>query len=124
MKEMYIQMFYKNSFCHIIRKKEEIMAKTSNLVVRLEPEIKEKAEAIFKKMGISASTAVDMFYRQVIVDGGMPFAAKVKKPVDLADLSREELGKFLLDGLKSAKRGELTEASLVLDELKNRSYDL
>ena len=43
------------------------MAKTSNLVVRLEPEIKEKAEAIFKKMGISASTAVDMFYRQVIV---------------------------------------------------------
>lgn len=100
------------------------MAKTSNLVVRLEPEVKEKAEAIFKKMGISASTAVDMFYRQVIVDGGMPFAAKVKKPVDLADLSREELGKFLLDGLKSAKRGELTEASLVLDELKNRSYDL
>lgn len=102
-------MIYKNNICHIIRKKEEIMAKTSNLVVRLEPEVKEKAEAIFKKMGISASTAVDMFYRQVIVDGGMPFAAKVKKPVDLADLSRDQLGKFLLDGVRSAERGELTD---------------
>ena len=29
------------------------MAKTSNLVVRLEPEIKEKAEAIFLKMALS-----------------------------------------------------------------------
>lgn len=85
------------------------MAKTSNLVVRLEPEVKEKAEAIFKKMGISASTAVDMFYRQVIVDGGMPFAAKVKKPVDLSDLSRDQSGKFLLDGVRSAERGELTD---------------
>lgn len=93
------------------------MAKTSNLVVRLEPEVKEKAEAIFKKMGISASTAVDMFYRQVIVDGGMPFAAKVKKPVDLADLSREELGEFLLDGVRSAERGELTDLDTTFKEI-------
>lgn len=93
------------------------MAKTSNLVVRLEPEIKEKAEAIFKKMGISASTAVDMFYRQVIVDGGMPFAAKVTKPVDIADLSREELGKFLLDGVRSAERGELSDLDTTFKEI-------
>lgn len=46
---MYIQMFYKNPFCHIIRKKEEIMAKTSNLVVRLEPEIKERLRQSLKR---------------------------------------------------------------------------
>lgn len=93
------------------------MAKTSNLVVRLEPEIKEKAEAIFKKMGISASTAVDMFYRQVIVDGGMPFAAKVKKPVDLADLSREEIDDLILEAIEASKRGEFTDLDTAFEEI-------
>lgn len=68
-------------------------------------------------MGISASTAVDMFYRQVIVDGGMPFAAKVKKPVDLADLSRDQLGEFLLDGVRLAEKGELTDLDTAFEEI-------
>lgn len=93
------------------------MAKTSNLVVRLEPEIKEKAEAIFKKMGISASTAVDMFYRQVIVDGGMPFAAKVKKPVDIADLSREEIDDLILEAIEASKRGEYMDIDAGFKEI-------
>ena len=110
-------MIYKNNICHIIRKKEEIMAKTSNLVVRLEPEVKEKAEAIFKKMGISASTAVDMFYRQVIVDGGMPFAAKVKNPVDIADLSREEIDDLILEAIDASKRGEYMDIDTGFEEI-------
>ena len=93
------------------------MAKTSNLVVRLEPEVKEKAEAIFKKMGISASTAVDMFYRQVIVDGGMPFAAKVKKPVDLADLSRKEIDDLILEAIDASKRGEYMNIDTGFEEI-------
>ena len=40
---------------------------------RLTPEVKEKAEAILKELGISISTAQEMFYRQIIAHQGLPF---------------------------------------------------
>ncbi len=40
---------------------------------RLTPEIKEEAEAILKELGISISTAYEMFYRQIISHQGIPF---------------------------------------------------
>lgn len=100
------------------------MAKTANLVVRLEPEVKEKAEAILKKMGLSASTAVDMFYKQVIVDEGLPFVPKLKKPISIDDISKKKLDELIYEGIRSAKNEELTEASSFLKELKNSTYDL
>ena len=36
--------------------------KSANVVARVEPEIKEKAEAILEALGIPASTAINMFY--------------------------------------------------------------
>ena len=37
--------------------------KSANVIARVEPEIKERAEAIFNQIGIPASTAINMFYR-------------------------------------------------------------
>jgi len=41
--------------------------KSSNVAVRVEPEIKEEAEAIIAQLGISASNGINMFYRQIIL---------------------------------------------------------
>ena len=41
--------------------------KSTNLYVRIEPDIKEKAEEILSKLGISASSAINMFYKQIIL---------------------------------------------------------
>lgn len=49
------------------------MAKTAMTHARLTPEIKEKAETILKKLGISISAAYEMFYRQIIAHQGIPF---------------------------------------------------
>ena len=49
------------------------MAKTAMTHARLTPEIKEKAEAILKELGISISAAYEMFYRQIIAHQGIPF---------------------------------------------------
>jgi len=49
------------------------MAKTAMTHARLTPEIKEKAEAILKELGISISAAYEMFYRQIIAHHGIPF---------------------------------------------------
>ena len=49
------------------------MSKTATVRARLEPELKESAESIFQRLGISATQAISMFYKQVELRGGLPF---------------------------------------------------
>ena len=60
------------------------MAKSANLYARIEPEVKEQAEAILSALGIPASNAITMFYKQVILQWGLPFEVKLPEhPLDL-----------------------------------------
>ena len=43
------------------------MPRTSNIYVRVEPDIKTQAEEILEKLGIPMSNAVSIFLRQVIM---------------------------------------------------------
>lgn len=47
--------------------------------IRIEPEVKKEASAILDELGLSMSTAMNMFLRAVIREGGMPFEMKVSK---------------------------------------------
>lgn len=49
------------------------MAKNSAIYVRLYPDLKEKAEAILKQLGITPSQAVIMLYSQIVLRGKLPF---------------------------------------------------
>lgn len=40
---------------------------------RLEPDLKQHAEDIFRRLGLNATQAISMFYRQVELRGGLPF---------------------------------------------------
>lgn len=53
------------------------MAKSSNLYVRIEPDVKEKAEKVFDALGISMSNAVGLFLKQVVINQGIPFELKL-----------------------------------------------
>lgn len=48
-------------------------AKTANVTARIQPEVKEQAEAILAQLGIPVSVFIDMAYRQVILRDGVPF---------------------------------------------------
>lgn len=52
------------------------MGKTSTARARMEPEIKEEAEKILAECGLSASEAIGIFYRQVILRQGLPFSVR------------------------------------------------
>ncbi len=49
------------------------MAKSATARARMEPEVKREAEKILGDCGLSASQAISLFYRQVILERGMPF---------------------------------------------------
>ena len=55
------------------------MAKSANLYARIEPDIKEQAESILAALGIPASNAINMFYKQIILNNGMSFELKIPK---------------------------------------------
>jgi len=49
------------------------MAKTATIRARIEPELKKDVENLFKKLGISTTEAISIFYRQVKLRKGLPF---------------------------------------------------
>lgn len=56
------------------------MAKTNTLHIRIEPEIKVSVENTLKQLGLSTTDAVNIFLRQVILTGGLPFDIKLPNP--------------------------------------------
>ncbi|HKK52056.1 MAG TPA: type II toxin-antitoxin system RelB/DinJ family antitoxin [Myxococcota bacterium] len=49
------------------------MSKTTTARARMEPELKDEAERILRDCGLTASQAIGLFYRQVVLERGMPF---------------------------------------------------
>ena len=68
-------------------------AKTANLYARIEPDIKEQAESILAELGVPASNAINMFYKQIILQKGLPFAVKLPsaKPLAVGALLKQSL---------------------------------
>lgn len=95
------------------------MAKSANLYARIEPEIKEQAEAILNALGIPASNAITMFYKQVILQRGLPFAVKLpESPLDLSRMTAEQLDTELEKGYTQMLEGQTIPAKQVFDQLR------
>ncbi len=56
------------------------MAKTTNLNIRVDEDLKRKAEAIFSELGLNMSTAMNIFLRYSVRYGGIPFDLRIEKP--------------------------------------------
>lgn len=57
--------------------------KTATVNVRIQENIKVEAEAILKKLGLTRATAIDLFYRQIIMHNGIPFPLEIKNDASL-----------------------------------------
>ena len=53
---------------------------TTNLNIRTDKVVKEQAEAIFVELGMSMTTAVNLFLRSAIRENGIPFSLKLDVP--------------------------------------------
>jgi DNA-damage-inducible protein J len=68
--------------------------KTATARALLDPKVKEEAEEILKKLGLSVSKSFELFYRQVIVQRGLPFELHIpnEKTMKAIEDSREGKG--------------------------------
>ena len=53
---------------------------TTNVRFRMDTELKAQAEALFSELGMNLSTAFNIFVRQSLREGGIPFAIKLEEP--------------------------------------------
>ena len=79
-------------------------AKTANVTARIQPNIKEQAEAILERLGIPVSVFIDMTYRQVIMREGVPFSLDIPDKFITRDtLTKAEFDTMMQNGLTQAK---------------------
>ena len=95
------------------------MANTTAVYARIDTNLKNNAESILSKLGISPSSAIQMLYSQIILNNGMPFELKLpaQKPIAVGSLTREELDQELSRGVTSLQNGKAFTADEVDDKL-------
>ena len=101
------------------------MAKTANLYARIEPDLKEQAEAILTALGIPASNAITMFYKQIVLHRGLPFDVKLPEAAvpDISRLSAAELDAELEKGYADVLAGRTHDVKSTFDSIR-RDYGI
>ena len=53
------------------------MSKTSMVRARIQPRLKAQAEKVFNRLGLNATQAITLFYKQVELREGLPFEVAI-----------------------------------------------
>lgn len=95
------------------------MARTSNIFVRVEPEIKQQAEKVLNQLGIPMSSAIGIFLRQVVLQRGLPFDMKLPAniPLSAGSLNEEQFNAEIEKGLTDLTTGNIASADYVADRM-------
>ncbi|MGP1441225.1 MAG: type II toxin-antitoxin system RelB/DinJ family antitoxin [Anaerovoracaceae bacterium] len=99
------------------------MEKTATLNLRVNPIVKERAEAVLSRLGVPMSTAIDMYLNQISLTGGIPFTVTLPKaPDDInADLMTvEQLHEKLEKGYNDIKAGKVQNAANAFEKFREQ----
>ncbi len=80
------------------------MAKTETIRTRIEPELKHEAETVFSALGLSPTDAITLFYKQVTLHQGLPFAVRIPNALTREAIRQSRSGNGLMrhDSIKEA----------------------
>ena len=87
------------------------MAETTNLNIRIDKELKEQAEIFFNELGLNMTTAFNIFVRQSLRQGGIPFEITLKADAFYSPANM----KILRQSIQDAEEGKLTAHELIED---------
>ena len=96
------------------------MSKAANVSVRIEEDVKNQAEGILKELGIPISNAINLFYRQIIIQQGLPLTLKIVPPVDVATMPVEQLEDELGRTFDAVQAGKVKTASEAFCDINKR----
>lgn len=93
-----------------------MLNRSATISVRIEPQVKEEAESVLKRIGLSTSDAVNIYFRQIAMSRGIPFEVKAEMPTRISadSWTREGFIEETNRRLAAAKEGK----NLTFDEAK------
>lgn len=86
------------------------MANTTNFSVRIDSDVKRQCEALYKELGMNLTTAINVFLRQSLRTGGLPFDVTVNTPNAATIAAMQEAERLARD--TNAKRYSDVEEAL------------
>ncbi len=63
---------------------------------RVEPDLKDEVESLFAKLGLTATEAINLFYRQVKLRKGLPFDVRIPNRTTRKAMKDADQGKNLI----------------------------
>jgi DNA-damage-inducible protein J len=72
------------------------MSKTATVRARIEPQLKEKVEAIFQELGLTTTEAINLFYKQVELQQGLPFQVKIPNRITQKTFKETDQGENVI----------------------------
>ena len=99
------------------------MEKTTTLNLRVNPEVKRKAEVVLEKLGVPMSTAINMYLNQISLTGGIPFSVSLPKAPDAINMdimTEEQLEKELEAGVADWEAGRVQPAEEAFAQFRER----
>ena len=73
------------------------MSETTNLTIRMDKELKERAEHLFSELGMNMTTAFTVFVRQAVRQGKIPFEISLNIPNAETIAAMEEANRISCD---------------------------
>lgn len=98
---------------------------TSPVYARIDTELKENAESILSKLGITPSSAIQMLYSQIVLTNSLPLDLRlpVSKPTSIGDMTRDQIDAELTKGLNSLQK-ERTYTSEEVDAILAKEFNI
>ena len=60
------------------------MAKSAMIRARIKPDLKREVEGVFSDLGLSATEAITLFYKQIAIHRGLPFPVRIPNAATIA----------------------------------------
>lgn len=99
------------------------MEKTATLNLRVNPKVKERAEAVLSRLGVPMSTAIDMYLNQISLTGSIPFSISLPKAPDTINvdlMTEDELHAKIQKGYDDIEAGRVQNAEKVFAEFRKK----
>ena len=90
----------------------------TSVTIKIDDEVKKGAESLFGRLGISMSTAVNVFFRQAIREQAIPFQVKAEGGYD--EYFNEQNQKVLEESIAQFKAGDVVVKTMAeLEAMEN-----
>jgi len=84
------------------------MAKTTTISIRIDAELKSDVESILTSLGLTPSQAINVFYKQITFQNGIPFSIKIPE---------KKLNEDSVNAMEEKNLSEYKSPSELYDEL-------